>query len=74
MTTLAQINQKARSLLRQGLDPVEFTRYLQQFELGEGDYTAERQQRAAKTFDEVRKRIAELRAAGRLPSRPSAVE
>ena len=68
MTTLAQINQKARSLLRQGLDPVEFTRYLQQYEQGEGDYTAERQQRAAKSIDEVRARIAELRAAGRLPA------
>lgn len=67
MTTLAQINQKARALLREGLDPVEFTRFLQQYEQGEGDYTAERQQREPVSFDEVQTRLAALRAEGRLP-------
>ncbi len=67
MTTLAKINQKARALLREGLDPVEYARYFQQYEQGEGDYTAERQQREPASFDEIKATLAALRTSGGLP-------
>ena len=40
--TPMQIQQKGLDILAKELGPVGFVRFLQQFELGRGDYTAER--------------------------------
>jgi hypothetical protein len=65
MPTLAQINHKARALLRQNLDPVEFALYVQQFERVMPNTAAKRPSRASISFDEIRARIAALRTEGR---------
>lgn len=66
MSTLHEINQKAQSVLRSALDPVEYARYQQQFSSGTGDYTAERQQAAETDAATVSRRVAEMKAAGLL--------
>ena len=66
MPTLAQINHKARALLRQNLDPAEFALYVQQFERVTPNPAAKRPLRASVSFDEIRTRIAALRTEGRL--------
>ncbi|MBK8038664.1 MAG: hypothetical protein IPK22_16275 [Verrucomicrobiaceae bacterium] len=71
MTTLHEINQKARQALLTTLGPVDYTRYQQQFSQGAGDYTAERQQRTA-TTTEVIQQVSALKAAGHLVSPPNA--
>jgi hypothetical protein len=65
MTTLHEINQKARQALLTTLGPVDYTRYQQQFSQGAGDYTTERQQRKA-TTSEVIQQVGELKAIGAL--------
>lgn len=65
MTTLHEINQKARQALLTTLGPVDYTRYQQQFSQGAGDYTAERQQRTA-TTTEVIQQVSALKANGTL--------
>lgn len=66
MSTLHEINQKAQSVLRSALDPVEYARYQQLFSSGTGDYTAERQQTADTDAAMVSQRVAEMKAAGLL--------
>jgi|UniRef100_UPI003783AD77 hypothetical protein len=71
MTTLHEINQKARQALLTTLGPVDYTRYQQQFSQGAGDYTAERQQRKA-TTSEVIEQVSELKATDHLVAPPNA--
>jgi hypothetical protein len=61
--TLAQINQKARIVLREALDPAEFALYVQQFERRSQTPAAQ----STITFAEIRSRLATLRSEGRLP-------
>ena len=42
MKTLIQIRDEGISVLTESLGPVDTIRFLQQFDLGHGDYTAER--------------------------------
>ncbi len=65
MTTLHEINQKARSALVEALGPVDHTRYQQQFSSGRGDYTAERRESDTAA---IIQRVAEAKAAGLLPA------
>lgn len=72
MNTLHQINEKARSVLREALGPVDYARYQQQFSSGSGDYTAERQQVEQPDIETISKRVKELKAAGLLVVPPNA--
>ncbi|MBB5033712.1 hypothetical protein [Prosthecobacter vanneervenii] len=72
MNTLHQINEKARSVLRDALGPVDYARYQQQFSLGSGDYTAERQKAEQPDIETISKRVEELKAAGLLVPPPNA--
>lgn len=66
MSTLHEINQKAQTVLRTALGPVDYARYQQQFSTGCGDYTAERQQMPENDATAVSMRVAELKASGLL--------
>jgi hypothetical protein len=70
MSSLAEINEKARALLREGLEPGEFALYLQQFGCAVPIPAAKRPARSAVSFDEIRTRIAALRSGGRLRDTP----
>lgn len=41
---LSEVNQRARNILIQELGAVDAMRFLNQFQVGSGDYTAEREQ------------------------------
>ncbi len=66
MTTLHEINVKAQQVLRTALGPVDYARYQQQFSLGSGDYTAERQASEEQETATVSAKVAEMKAAGAL--------
>jgi hypothetical protein len=72
MTTLHDINQKAQSVLRTALGPVDYARYQQQFSSGSGDYTSERQQTNQPDIATISASVAELRSAGQLTPPPNA--
>lgn len=72
MNTLHQINEKARNVLRAALGPVDYARYQQQFSLGSGDYTAERQAVEQPDIDTICERVAQMEAAGLLVPPPNA--
>ncbi len=72
MTTLHDINQKARTILRTALGPVDYARYQQQFSNGSGDYTSERQQNASADTAAISQQVAEMKAAGLLNPPPQA--
>jgi hypothetical protein len=60
--TLAQIQSKGLDLLARELGPVGLIRFLQQFDSGSGDYTAERGQWLdTATVDELAREIEELK-------------
>jgi hypothetical protein len=44
MTLTAQLNQKAKAILIRELGPVDYARFIQQYEEGTGDYTTNRHQ------------------------------
>lgn len=44
MTLTAELNQKAKAILIRELGPVDYTRFLQQYEEGLGNYTEDRHQ------------------------------
>lgn len=44
MTLAAELNQKARAILLRELGPVDYARFIQQYEEGTGDYTRDRHQ------------------------------
>ena len=72
MNTLHQINEKARSVLRAAVGPVDYARYQQQFSLGSGDYTAERQAAEQPDLDSICARVAQMQSAGLLVPPPNA--
>ncbi len=44
MTLSAELNQKAKAILIRELGPVDYARFIQQYEEGKGDYTRDRHQ------------------------------
>ena len=44
MTLTAELNQKAKAILIRELGPVDYARFIQQYEDGSGDYTRDRHQ------------------------------
>jgi hypothetical protein len=44
MTLTAELNQKAKAILIRELGPVDYTRFIQQYEEGLGNYTEDRHQ------------------------------
>ncbi len=44
MTLTAELNQKAKAILIRELGPVDYARFIQQYEEGTGDYTRDRHQ------------------------------
>lgn len=42
MTLTAELNQKAKAILIRELGPVDYARFIQQYEEGSGDYTRDR--------------------------------
>ena len=60
--TLNQVRQEGISALTESLGPVDTIRFLQQFDLGHGDYTAERHRILGNpTVDELFRKIKEHR-------------
>ncbi|MBK8095436.1 MAG: hypothetical protein IPK32_26590 [Verrucomicrobiaceae bacterium] len=72
MTTLNEINLKARQVLRTALDAADYARYQQQFSAGSGDYTAERHTNEERDTDAIAAHVKDLKTAGLLPPPPSA--
>ena len=66
MTTLHDINKKARTALVEALGPVDYARYQQQFSTGSGDYTDERRLAANSDTPTISSEIAEMKAKGLL--------
>lgn len=68
MILSAELNQKAKSILIRELGPVDYARFIQQYEEGTGDYTRDRHQwlgeESALTLHEQAARFA---AKGELP-------
>lgn len=72
MTTLHEINEKARTVLRSALGPVDYARYVQQYSNGSGDYTKERQQRPEEDVQTIHERVMARQEAGLLQPPPNA--
>jgi len=72
MSTLEEINKKDRTILARELGPVDCVRFFQQYELGRGDYTRERQQRPEEGVETIHQRVLARQAAGLLPPPPNA--
>ena len=62
MTLTAELNQKAKAILIRELGPVDYARFIQQYEEGFGDYTRDRHQwlvgESARTIHEQAARLA----------------
>lgn len=67
MTALADINHKAHAVLRRELGAADFARFLQQFDTGAGDYTAERQAQGQLSAETIHQQTNEMMKAGLLP-------
>ena len=72
MTALADINHKAHAVLRRELGAADFARFLQQFDTGAGDYTAERQAEDQPSAEAIHQQTVEMKKAGRVPVPPNA--
>jgi hypothetical protein len=60
--TLNEIRAKGFAALARELGPTGYVRFLQQFQLGSGDYTSERQQAIANlSLDQIRQALASSR-------------
>ena len=74
MTLTAELNQKAKAILIRELGPVDYARFIQQYEEGTGDYTADRHrwlgEESVRTLHE---QASQLAANGGLP-RPADVK
>ena len=68
MTLTAELNQKAKAILIRELGPVDYARFIQQYEEGLGNYTEDRHQwlgeQRARTLNE---QATQLAANGELP-------
>jgi hypothetical protein len=73
MTLTAELNQKAKAILIRELGPVDYARFIQQYETGTGDYTRDRHQwlgeESAGTLHEQASRLA---ATEEIPRPPGA--
>lgn len=68
MTLQATLNQKAKSILIRELGPVDYARFIQQYEEGTGDYTRDRQLWQGKeTARTLHDQAIQLAAQGELP-------
>ena len=72
MSTLNEINQKARQALLSALGPVDYTRYQQQFSQGSGDYTDGRRQSLKTDTAAIIQEVTMLKASGYLIPPPNA--
>lgn len=73
MTLTAKLNQKAKAILIRELGPVDYARFIQQYEEGTGDYTRDRHQwLGSATARTIHEEAAQLAAAGELPRPPGA--
>ena len=69
--SLADITENAIRLLCEELGPVNTARFLNQFSLGSGDYTRDRDELIGNaTVDELVAEIKEMRKAGRRSAKP----
>lgn len=68
MTLSAELNQKAKAILIRELGPVDYARFIQQYEEGTGDYTRDRHQWLGdESARAVHEQTAQLAAIGELP-------
>ncbi len=68
MTLTAELNQKAKAILIRELGPVDYARFIQQYEEGSGDYTADRHQwLGEESAVTLHKQASQLAANGELP-------
>jgi hypothetical protein len=68
MTLTAKLNQKAKAILIRELGPVDYARFIQQYEEGTGDYTRDRHQWLSNgTARTIHEQAAQLAATGELP-------
>ena len=62
MTLTAELNQKAKAILIRELGPVDYARFIQQYQEGTGDYTRDRHlllgDESARTLHEQAARLA----------------
>lgn len=73
MTLTAKLNQKAKAILIRELGPVDYARFIQQYEEGTGDYTRDRHQWLGNgTARTIHEQAAQLTATGELPRPPGA--
>jgi hypothetical protein len=68
MTLTAELNQKAKAILIRELGPVDYARFIQQYEEGTGNYAVDRHQwlgeESARTLQQ---QASQLAAKGELP-------
>ena len=68
MTLTAELNQKAKAILIRELGPVDYARFIQQYEEGTGDYTANRHQwLGEESVRTLHEQASQLAATGELP-------
>jgi hypothetical protein len=73
MTLSAELNQKAKAILIRELGPVDYARFIQQYEEGTGDYTRDRHQWLGdESARSIHEHAARLAANGELPRPPGA--
>lgn len=73
MTLTAELNQKAKAILIRELGPVDYARFIQQYEEGTGDYTRDRHEWLGNvTARIIHEQAAQLAASGELPRPPGA--
>ena len=73
MKLTAELNQKAKAILIRELGPVDYARFIQQYEVGFGNYTEDRHQWLGKESATVlHEKAAELATSGELPRPASA--
>jgi hypothetical protein len=68
MTLTAELNQKAKAILIRELGPVDYARFIQQYQEGIGDYTRDRQLLlGSESARALHEQAAQLVASGDLP-------
>jgi len=68
MTLTTELNQKAKAILIRELGPVDYARFIQQYEEGTGNYTADRHQwLGEESVSTLHEQTSQLAANGKLP-------
>jgi hypothetical protein len=74
MTLTAELNQKAKAILIRELGPVDYARFIQQYQEGTGNYTADRHQwLGEESVRTLHEQTSQLAANGELP-RPAGAQ